>query len=179
MAIWGKIGTEVIQSAITLVDQLKHRPPTAYPSSGAFVANVLSRVPSALPPQTQTHGGTTYGHLVFAQTGGMHAIMKISDIMPGDVVALHEARFKGRTGSLGLHSYTLEVGSAGDPLVAIVHEFEPKKGKIKVFQAATDGWFRQTVESTMYKLDDLKSGTVKVGLDFRLCVYSFLLTGHF
>lgn len=164
MAIWGKIGTEVIQSAITLVEQHKRGPMSTYQSSASFVSNVLSRVPAAQPPQTLGYGPTSYGHLIFAQTGGMpHAIMKISDIMPGDIVALHEARFKGRTGSLGLHSYTIEVGAAGDPLVAVVHEFEPKKGKIKVFQAALSGSnHHQTIESTMYKLDDLKSGTVKV-----------------
>lgn len=52
--------------------------------------------------------------------------------MPGDVVALYDAKLGGRK---GLTSYHQEVGGAGEPLVGIVNEFEPKKSKIKVFQA--------------------------------------------
>lgn len=139
MAIWGKIGTEVIQNAITLFEQNKRASMGgSFSTSSDFVNAVLARVPTAQPAQTQAYAPPTYGHLVFAQTGGMHAVMKMSEILPGDIIALQEAKFKGRTGSLGLHSYTLEVGTARDPIVAVVHEFEPKKGKIKVFQAASN-----------------------------------------
>lgn len=52
--------------------------------------------------------------------------------MPGDVVALYDAKLGGRKGLTGYHQ---QAGSAGEPLVGIVSEFEPKKSKIKVFQA--------------------------------------------
>jgi len=43
-----------------------------------------------------------------------------------------------------------------------VNEFEDKKGKVKVWQAALHANTYPTVESISYRLDDLKSGTIKI-----------------
>jgi hypothetical protein len=53
--------------------------------------------------------------------------------MPGDVVALYEARFKGHKGGLGLGAYSVSWGTKEEPVLGIVTEFEVKKSKIKAF----------------------------------------------
>jgi len=77
--------------------------------------------------------------------------------MPGDVVTLFDAKLKGHK---GLQIYSQHVGIA-EPLVGIISEFEQKKSKIKVFHA-NQHVGQQTVESVSYRLEDLKSGTVKI-----------------
>ena len=74
----------------------------------------------------------TLGHLIYAQTGG--AVQKrLGDIMPGDVVALYEAHFKGHKGGLGLGNYSAVWGSKEEPVLGVVSEFDAKKSKIKAY----------------------------------------------
>jgi len=73
---------------------------------------------------------TSFGHLVYAQTGGA-VQRRLGDIMPGDVVALYDARFKGHKGGLGLGAYSVSWGTKEEPVLGIVTEFEGKKNKIK------------------------------------------------
>jgi len=113
---------------------------------------------------------TEWGYMVYAQTGGT-VQRRMSDIMPGDVIAFWDAKFKGHK---ALHSYTQTAGGGGvghgettsgsgggGPLVGIVSEFEGKKSKVKVWQA-NQHVGQQTVENVSYRLEDLKSGQVKV-----------------
>jgi len=79
--------------------------------------------------------------------------------MPGDIISLEEAKFKGHK---GLHqSYQQSVGVEGEAALGVVSECEAKKSKVKVFQANRHVG-SQTVESVSYRLEDLKSGTVMV-----------------
>ena len=92
-----------------------------------FVRTVLGQVPNAAQP---TDSLESLGYLVYSQSvGAVHR--RVSDIMPGDVVVVSDAKFKGHK---GLQSYNQSVG-VGEPLVGIVGDFESKKSKVKVFQA--------------------------------------------
>jgi hypothetical protein len=115
-----------------------------------FVKAVVNEVPNAVlldPP--------SYGYVVYEQSGSL-VQKRASEIMPGDVVELKDAKFKGHK---GIQSYNQHVG-AGEPLLGVVSEFEPKKSKVKIFQA-NQHVGQQTVEAVSYRLDDLKSGTIK------------------
>jgi hypothetical protein len=57
---------------------------------------------------------------------------RASEIMPGDIIEVHDARFKGHR---GLQTYQRTVGGSGELLIGVVAEFDTKKSKIKVFQA--------------------------------------------
>jgi hypothetical protein len=53
--------------------------------------------------------------------------------MPGDVVMLSDARFKGHK---GLQTYTQTIGAGNpEPVVGVVSELEVNKCKIRVFEA--------------------------------------------
>ncbi|KAJ7456720.1 hypothetical protein B0H11DRAFT_2065078 [Mycena galericulata] len=150
VAVWGRVGVHLCEAATQLYEKSKKSLVGDGTYSG-FVNAALSEVPNAArsPPPV-------WGHLVYAQSAGS-VQKRLSDIMPGDIVALFDAKLKGHK---GLAAYSQTVG-AGEPLVGIVSEFEPKKSKIRVFQA-NQHVGHQTVEAVSYRLEDLKSGIVKV-----------------
>lgn len=119
-----------------------------------FVQAVVATVPNALPVPTPSGD---YGYLVYVQNGAS-VQKRASEIMPGDIVEIRDAKFKGHK---GLQTYHQNVGGAGEDLVGVVGEFEAKKSKIRVFHA-NQHVGQQTVESVSYRLEDLKSGIVKV-----------------
>ncbi|EFI27173.1 hypothetical protein CC1G_14998 [Coprinopsis cinerea okayama7 len=148
MAVWGRVGVQVCEVATTLFEKSKKGlvGDGTYPG---FVRVVLNEVPNAAK-------ASDWGYLVYKQTGG--AVQKrASDIMPGDLVELSDAKFKGHK---GLQAYQLIVGT-DEPVVGVISEFEPKKSKLRVFQA-NQHVGQQTVEVVSYRLDDLKSGVLKI-----------------
>ncbi|KAJ7859894.1 hypothetical protein B0H13DRAFT_2237429 [Mycena leptocephala] len=150
VAIWGRVGVHLCEAATQLYEKSKKSLVGDGTYTG-FVNAALNEVPNAArsaPP--------AWGHLIYSQAAGS-VQKRLSDIMPGDIVALFDAKLKGHK---GLATYTQTVG-AGEPLVGIVSEFEPKKSKIRVFQA-NQHVGHQTVEAASYRLEDLKSGIVKV-----------------
>jgi len=82
---------------------------------------------------------TSFGHLIFHQSS-QSLLSRRDDIRPGDVLTLSDASFKGKK---GLQSYASEVGQA----VGIVVEFEGKKSKVRVVQAAGKANHYPTLES--------------------------------
>ncbi|KAJ7606540.1 hypothetical protein DFH06DRAFT_1275368 [Mycena polygramma] len=148
--IWGRVGVHLCEAATQLYEKSK-RSLVGDGTYTGFVNAALSEVPNAAhsPPPA-------WGHLIYSQAAGS-VQKRLSDIMPGDIVALFDAKLKGHK---GLATYSQTVG-AGEPLVGIVSEFEPKKSKIRVFQA-NQHVGHQTVEAASYRLEDLKSGIVKV-----------------
>ncbi|KAJ7250077.1 hypothetical protein B0H12DRAFT_1202940 [Mycena haematopus] len=153
VAIWGRVGVHLCEAATQLYEKSKKSLVGDGTYTG-FVNAALSEVPNAArgtPP--------AWGHLVYSQAAGS-VQKRLSDIMPGDIVALFDAKLKGHK---GLATYSQTVG-AGEPLVGIVSEFEPKKSKIRVFQANQHVGHQAslTVEAASYRLEDLKSGIVKV-----------------
>lgn len=124
IAVWGRVGVQICEAATTLFDKSKK----ALVGDGTFdgfVQAVLSEVPNAALPSPGS-----YGYVVYAQSGGS-VQKRSSDIMPGDIVLLQDAKLKGHK---GIHTYNQTVG-VGEPLVGVISEFEPKKSKIRVFQA--------------------------------------------
>jgi myosin tail region-interacting protein MTI1 len=156
MAVWGRIGVQVIESANDLLERSK-KSIVGDGSFAGFVDAVLRGVPSARPA---LHGApgvpTSYGHIIYTQSGPT-VQRRITDIMPGDIIALFDTKFKGHK---GLQSYHVHVGEH-EPCVGIVSDYEPKKAKVRVFQASQQV-AHQTVENVSYRLDDLKSGSIKV-----------------
>jgi len=150
IAVWGRVGVQICEVATTLHEKSR-KSLVGDGSYKGFVDAVLSQVPNAARPSPPS-----YGYLIYLQVGS--AVQKrASDIMPGDIVMLSDAKFKGHK---GIHTYHQNVG-AEQPLVGIVGEFEPKKSKIKVFEA-NQHVGQQTVESVSYRLEDMKSGTMKI-----------------
>lgn len=150
MAIWGRIGVQVCEVATSLYDKSK-KALIGDGSYHGFIEAVLHEVPGAAPPSPPS-----YGYVMYMQTGSS-VQKRAGDIMPGDVVWLSDAKLKGHK---GIQTYSQHVG-AKEPLVGIVSEFEVKKFKLRVFQA-NQHVGQQTVESVSYRLEDMKSGVVKV-----------------
>lgn len=148
MELWGSVGTAVHAAASALFDKSK-KSLVGDGTSHGFVSATLAQVPRA--------SKTSYGHLFYSQNA--HTVLRrSSNIMPGDIIQLTEAKLKGHK---GLQSYHQTAGTAQEPLVGIVSEFDNKKSKVKVFQA-NQHVGGQTVETASYRLDDLKSGNIKV-----------------
>ncbi|EEB87445.1 hypothetical protein MPER_15199 [Moniliophthora perniciosa FA553] len=116
-----------------------------------FIQAALREVPNASSVTPDA-----YGYLIYMQAGSS-VQKRASEILPGDVVWLKDAKMKGHK---GIQTYHQTVG-VEEPVVGVVSEFEPKKFKIRVFQA-NQHVGQQTVESVSYRLEDLKSGVVKV-----------------
>ncbi|KAJ7594224.1 hypothetical protein C8J56DRAFT_926227 [Mycena floridula] len=149
--LWGRVGVQVVEVATNLFEKSKK----ALVGDGTyhgFVQAVLHEVPIAASAEPDS-----YGYLVYMQTG--NSVQKrVTEIMPGDIVLLQEAKLKGHK---GLQTYSQNVGTAAEPVVGVIGEFEHKKYKIRVFQASQHVG-QQTVESVSYRLEDLKSGVVKI-----------------
>ncbi|RDB14713.1 hypothetical protein Hypma_016405 [Hypsizygus marmoreus] len=147
IAVWGRVGVQICEVATSLFEKSK-RSLVGDGTYTGFVNAVLSEVPNAYL--------SSYGYVIYVQSGT--AVQKrVSEIMPGDIVILQDAKLKGHK---GIHAYHQNVG-VGEELVGVVSEFEPKKSKIRVFQA-NQHVGQQTVEAVSYRLEDLKSGTVKI-----------------
>lgn len=152
IAQWGRVGVQIHEAAAVLFDKSK-KTLVGDGSYLGFITAVLKQVPNALQP---TEPYDSFGYLIYGQTAS-EVWRRASDLMPGDIVVLQDAKFKGHK---GLHTYNQIVG-VGEPLVGILGDYEVKKAKVKVFQA-NQHVGQQSVESVSYRLDDLKSGTVKV-----------------
>ncbi|KAH9924333.1 uncharacterized protein BXZ73DRAFT_50533 [Epithele typhae] len=161
MATWGRVGVQMHEVSAALFEKSKK----GLVGDGTyigFVAAVRAQVPTAAQAGAGLDG---LGYLVYAQVAG--AVQKrASDILPGDVIVVSDAKFKGHK---GLQTYNQTVG-VSEPVVGVIGDFEAKKSKVKVYQANHIGTKRPSgliigftdVESVSYRLEDLKSGTVKV-----------------
>ncbi|KAF9533200.1 hypothetical protein CPB83DRAFT_846035 [Crepidotus variabilis] len=153
IALWGRVGVQVCEVATTLFDKSK-KTLVGDGTYNGFIRAVLTDVPNAAGEGVNTG---QYGYLIYAQNGS-NVQKRASDIMPGDLVELQDAKLKGHK---GLQAYQQAVGGPNESVVGIIGEFEAKKSKIRVFQA-NQHVGQQTVESVSYRLEDLKSGTVKI-----------------
>lgn len=154
MALWGKIGVQVVESATGLFEKSK-RSLVGDGSYAGFVKAVFAQVPDA---QRVSGEGEDWGYLIYVQNAGS-VQRRIADILPGDVIAFWDAKLKGYK---GLHTYSQTVGAGENgPLIGVVSEVESKKSKVRVWQA-NQHVGQQTVENVSYRLEDLKSGVVKV-----------------
>lgn len=132
VALYNRVGKHVFARAAALVEYAR-KSIIGDGSSPGFVRTVLEQVPAAvlLPENVGDGDGAhqlEYGPVIYLQSGAS-VQKRASDIMPGDIVTISQAKFKGHK---GLSGYSTTV----DFVVGIVNEFEDKKGKLKVWQAA-------------------------------------------
>ena len=133
MVHWGKVGVQVCEAATTLFE-LSKKNVVGDGTYLGFVSAALREVPNASAPRASLSGPVNtddFGYLVYAQSGPA-VQRRASDIMPGDVIVLEEAKLKGHK---GLQTYHMTAGTPGEPCIGIVSDFEAKKSKVKVFQA--------------------------------------------
>ncbi|KAF9073884.1 hypothetical protein BDP27DRAFT_1416952 [Rhodocollybia butyracea] len=91
VAVWGRVGVQVCENATKLYDQSKK----ALIGDGTyhgFIEATLRDVPNAAGIS-----GQDYGYLVYMQSGAS-VQKRLSDIMPGDIVWMHDAKLKGHKG---------------------------------------------------------------------------------
>ena len=130
VALYNRVGKHVFARAAALVEYSR-KSVIGDGSGPGFVCTVLEQVPAAvILPDTDVDdaGRVEYGPVIYIQNGPS-VQKRASDIMPGDIVTIRQAKFGGRKGLTG-YSTTVEF------VVGIVNEFEDKKGKAKVWQAA-------------------------------------------
>lgn len=126
MAQWGRIGVQIHEIATTVFEKSK-KSVVGDGTSIGFVNAVLHEVPNAVKPVPPYD---SFGYLIYEQSGPtVHK--RASEIMPGDIIVLQEAKLKGHK---GIQIYHQNVG-VNEPLFAIIGDFELKKSKVKVFQA--------------------------------------------
>ena len=126
-ATWGRVGVQVCEVAVGLFEKSKK----TLIGDGTFVGfvnAVLGQVPNASPVEEDA---SSFGYLIYFQTGPS-VTKRAADIMPGDIITLQDAKLKGHK---GIQAYHQNVGE-GTPVVAIIGEYEPKKSKVKVYQAS-------------------------------------------
>jgi myosin tail region-interacting protein MTI1 len=127
MTMWGRVGVQVCEVATSLFENSK-KTLIGDGSYAGFITTVLAGVPNAAPISAASG---EYGYLVYAQNG-TSVQKRVSEIMPGDIVEIHEGKLKGHK---GIQTYHQNVGGSGEALLGIVGEFEAKKSKIRVFHA--------------------------------------------
>ena len=127
ISVWGRVGVQVCEVATALFEKSK-KTLIGDGSYAGFVKAVLKEVPNAA--EVAVDSGE-YGYLVYYQNGSV-VQKRASEIMPGDIIEVHDARFKGHK---GLQVYQQSVGGSGELVTGIVGEYDVKKLKVKVFQA--------------------------------------------
>ena len=133
IAVWGRVGVQICEVATTMYDHSK-KTLIGDGTYRGFVDTVLREVPNAAKPESKQF---PYGYLVYLQNGGQ-VQKRASEIMPGDVVEIVDARFKGHKGLGGYQQFVgagVEGAEGGGPVVGVISELEPKKSKLRVFQA--------------------------------------------
>jgi len=127
MSTWGRVGIQVCEVAVELFEKSK-KTLIGDGTHVGFVNAVLDRVPNASPVEEDA---SSFGYLIYVQTGSS-VTKRAADIMPGDVITLQDAKLKGHK---GIHTYHRNIGE-GTPVVAVIGEYEPKKSKVKAYQAS-------------------------------------------
>lgn len=117
----------------------------------ALVHELLSAYPDALRPVgTRAFGALVYANMANAST------TQTDEIRPGDILTIRNGRFQGKHGPMHA-KYTAEVGKPDH--VAVVAEWDGTKKKVRAWEQGRES---KKVKMESYKLDDLRSGEVKV-----------------
>jgi hypothetical protein len=117
----------------------------------ALVYELLKPYKDALlPVGTRAYGALVYSNLANASTA------QHDEIRPGDVVSIRNAKFQGKHGPMHA-KYSMEVGKPDH--VGIVAEWDGTKKKVRAWEQGREG---RKVRMESFKLDDLRSGEVKV-----------------
>ncbi|GAO19040.1 hypothetical protein UVI_02056470 [Ustilaginoidea virens] len=116
-----------------------------------FVLEMLRPLSGALPPV----GTRSYGALVYANMANA-SIQQQDVIRAGDIISFRNAKFQGKHGPMHA-KYSAEVGKPDH--VAVVAEWDGTKKKVRAWEQGREN---KKVKMESYKLDDLRSGEVKI-----------------
>ncbi|KAM0507543.1 hypothetical protein ACHAQF_004148 [Verticillium nonalfalfae] len=103
-----------------------------------------------LPVGTRGYGALVYSNLANAST------QQFDEIRAGDIVSIRNAKFQGKHGPMHA-KYTAEVGKPDH--VGVVAEWDGTKKKVRAWEQGREN---KKVKMESFKLDDLRSGEVKV-----------------
>ncbi|KAJ1333340.1 myosin tail region-interacting protein MTI1 [Microdochium nivale] len=116
-----------------------------------LIHELLKAYPEALRPV----GTRAFGALVYSNIGNA-ATQTNDEIRPGDIVSIRNARFQGKHGPMHA-KYSMEVGKPDH--VAIVSEWDGTKKKVKAWEQGREN---KKLKQESFRLDDLRSGEVKI-----------------
>jgi hypothetical protein len=117
----------------------------------ALIYELLRPFPDALlPVGTRAYGALVYSNLANAST------TQNDEIRPGDIVSIRNAKFQGKHGAMHA-KYSVEVGKPDH--VAVVSEWDGTKKKVRAWEQGRES---KKVKVESFKLDDLRSGEVKI-----------------
>ncbi|KAK3687386.1 hypothetical protein B0T22DRAFT_534800 [Podospora appendiculata] len=103
-----------------------------------------------LPVGSRAYGALVYSNLANASTS------QNDEIRPGDILSIRNAKFQGKHGPMHA-KYSVEVGKPDH--VAVVAEWDGTKKKVRAWEQGRES---KKVKLESFKLDDLRSGEVKI-----------------
>ncbi|CAH0054916.1 unnamed protein product [Clonostachys solani] len=116
-----------------------------------LVMELLKPFSEALRPV----GTRAYGALVYSNMG--NASTQHNDmIRPGDIISIRNAKFQGKHGPMHA-KYSVEVGKPDH--VGVVAEWDGSKKKVRAWEQGRES---KKTKMESFKLDDLRSGEVKI-----------------
>ncbi len=117
-----------------------------------LVVELLKPLKDALLPI----GTRAYGALVYSNQGNS-LTSQFDEIRPGDIVTFRNAKFQGKHGPMHA-KYTADLGR-GEGHVSIVAEWDGAKKKVRAWEQGRES---RKVKVESFKLEDLRSGEVKI-----------------
>lgn len=116
-----------------------------------LVLELLRPFKDALRPVgTRSYGALVYSNMANAST------QQNDMIRPGDILSIRNAKFQGKHGAMHA-KYSVEVGKPDH--VAVVAEWDGTKKKVRAWEQGRES---KKVKVESFKLDDLRSGEVKI-----------------
>lgn len=120
-------------------------------SPQGFILELLRPHKDALPPVgTRAFGALVYSNMANASTSQNDAIR------PGDIISIRNAKFQGKHGPMHA-KYSVEVGKPDH--VGVVAEWDGTKKKVRAWEQGRES---KKVKMESFKLDDLRSGEVRI-----------------
>ena len=117
----------------------------------SLVHELLRPLNGALAPiGTRSFGALVYSNMANAST------QQNDVIRPGDIMSVRNGKFQGKHGPMHA-KYSAEVGKPDH--VAVVAEWDGTKKKVRAWEQGREN---KKVKVESYKLDDLRSGEVKI-----------------
>ncbi|KAL9017095.1 MAG: hypothetical protein Q9185_005555 [Variospora sp. 1 TL-2023] len=117
----------------------------------ALALNLITSLPDALRPV----GLRAYGALVYANLANA-SIQQFDEIRAGDIVTFRNARFQGHRGAMHA-KYVADIGKPDH--VGVVVDWDGTKRKVRAWEQGRES---KKVKMESFKLDDMRSGEVKV-----------------
>jgi myosin tail region-interacting protein MTI1 len=120
-------------------------------SPHSLIYELLKPYKDALGPVgTRAFGALVYANLANAST------QMTDEIRPGDIISIRNAKFQGKHGPMHA-KYSMEVGKPDH--VGIVAEWDGTKKKVRAWEQGREN---KKVKQESFRLEDLRSGEVKI-----------------